>query len=283
MYSKLTFSMFGLLVLSLPTGVVLATEAEGLNTTTALSRGRLATYEIELTNMMPTQWLSPCLCALHRPGLSLFETGRAATTGQATFAEDGFNGVWADELRQNNGVYSVLECKAGLTPPGATRIERISGPVRAKLTCAAMPVTTNDVLTVHQQVRPPRRLRHPRSFDSTPWDLGSEQNNYAAASMPLDVNNLVPLGPDNPVTLADSLVFGPGGQPTGSPAVLSFFARAFAGPQGVTAEGTMYVFESYEGSIEFPAETYGWSGSASRLRVTRIDGMEAIHSTSVAP
>ncbi len=232
-----------------------------------------ALYRIEMHNQTENQWFSPYLCVLHNKRLRLFRQGRAATTGQAVFAEDGFNGVLTEELRNNPNVYSVLQTDAGLTPPGASRIEYMEGRANARLTCAGMPVTTNDVLTTITHVKPPKRLFRPQVFSSTEWDLGSEVNNYSE-SMALDSVNLAPESPDNPVTISDNVVFGPNGRPPGVPTFLGLgpFTRAFMNSTGqVIAEGTMSVFTHYEGSDEFPAELYGWSGSASRFEVTRVE------------
>ena len=231
-----------------------------------------ATYRIEMHNQTENQWLSPCLCALHNNRVRLFQTGQAATTGQATFSEDGFNGVLAEELRDNPDVYAVLECDAGLTPPGAYRVEHISGPGNARLTCAAMPVTTNDVLTAVDRVKPPKNTNDTHEYASTEWDLGSEHNNYSADFMPQDSHNLAIEGPDNPVTIADNVIFGINGRPIGVPSLLSPFARSYMNQQGDTvSEGTMSIFTHYEGSDAFPAEIYGWSGPASRFTVTRVE------------
>ncbi len=176
-------------------------------------------------NQTENQWFSLCLCVLHSKRVRLFQAGQAATTGQATFSEDGYNGVLAEELRENPDVYSVLQCKPGLTPPGATRIEEIAGPKHARLTCATMPVTTNDVLTTITRVRTPERLGLTRHYASTEWDLGSEENNYSASSMPEDSLGMVSESPDNPVTISENVVFGPQGRPDGVPSLLSPFTR----------------------------------------------------------
>ncbi len=255
------------------TGIALLTlmGAITLNPAHAAEDDTTALYRIELHNLTPTQWFSPYLCALHDQGLRLFRSGQAASTGQATFAEDGFHGVMADELRQHADVHAVLQTAAGLTPPGASRVEFMEGPVGARLTCAAMPVTTNDVLTVVQRVRPPRRLDTPREYESIEWNLGSEVNNYSADAMPEDSVNLLPEGPDNPVTISENVVFGPDGRPDGVPSLLSPFTRAFIDATGtVIAEGTMSVFSQFVGSETFPADVYGWTGSASRISVTRV-------------
>ena len=225
-----------------------------------------AHYRIEIQNQTENQWFSPCLCALHSNKVRLFQVGQAATNGQAIFAEDGFNGVLAEELRENPQVYAVLQCGAGLTPPGATRIEEISGPVRARLTCASMPVTTNDVLTTVSSVRTPNQIGVVRSYNSVEWDLGSEEDNYSSSSMPEDSLTLVPEGPDNPVTIAENVVFGPEGRPDGVPSLLSPFSRAF-----FNSEGTMNIFNDYVGSDEFPSFLYGWNGPASSLSIIRVD------------
>jgi len=231
-----------------------------------------AVYRVEMHNQTDKQWFSPCLCALHNSRIRLFQEGQAATTGQATFSEDGFNGILAKELQENPNVYSVLQCGPGLTPPDSYRVEYIKGPVSARLTCAAMPVTTNDVLTVIQRVKLPKQFYTTRTYRSKEWDLGSEQNNYSAGSMPEDSVNLIAEGSNNPVTIADSVVFGSSGRPVGVPALLNPFSRAYIGDQGeAIAEGTMSLFTHYEGSDDFNAEIYGWMGSASYFSVTRIE------------
>ena len=230
-----------------------------------------AVYRIEMHNQTANQWFSPYLCALHNRRLRLFQVNRAATTGQATFSEDGYNGILAKELRENPNVYSVLETAPGLTPPGTSRVEHISGPSNARLTCIAMPVTTNDVLTVIQNVKTPKHHDRTQSYSSTEWDLGSEFNNYSAQFMPEDSINLVPEEPNNPVTISDNVVFGSVGRPAGVPSLLSPFTRAYVNSQGAIAEGTMSVFTQYVGSDDFPAELYGWAGSASRFLITRVE------------
>lgn len=207
-----------------------------------------ATFEIELHNETSSQWLSPCLCAIHHPAAQLFAEGRAASTGTATFAEDGYNGVLAEELREHPWVYSVLECEPGLTPPGGSRTEILEGPAWAAVTCAAMPVTTNDVLTVASGPLPHTTGT---GFDhaSVEWDVGSEHDDYSPSSIPLDSVDL---------------------DESGHPTVLSFFSRRFVEAGLLTAEGTMEVFDEYVGSSDFPADLYGWAGSASTWTVTRI-------------
>lgn len=229
--------------------LLVADELDELSTETSPSQSSsaLASFEVEMHNNTTGQWFSPCLCAIHHPSIRLFREGRAATTGAATFSEDGFNGVLAEELRQKAGVYSVLQCEAGLTAPGESRVESIEGPKWGRLTCAAMPVTTNDVLTVAQRDRLPKWVGSVKTHDSVEWDLGSEEDNYSPDFIPLD-----------------SLVLD-----NGAPSVLSFFTRAFATDGVVTAEGTMEVFDEYVGSDDFPADEYGWTGPASTWTVTR--------------
>lgn len=230
-------------------------------------------YQIQMHNLTDYQWFSPYLCAIHHKRLNIFEFGQSASTGLATFAEDGFNGVIAEELRSNPDVYAVLQTGPGLTPPGASRIEVIEGyaPRNARLTCAVMPVTTNDVLTAVSQVRLPEGGNRTRVYTGTDWDLGSEVNNYSAESMPLDSVSLIAHGPDNAGTIPKSVAFGSSGRPVGVPTSLSPFKRTFIDGSGtVIAESYMSLFH-YEGSEAFPAEAYGWSGSASRFEVTRID------------
>lgn len=229
-----------------------------------------ARFRIEMHNITSGQWLSPILCALHDKDVKLFGNNHAPTAGQAIFAEDGFNGVWASELRKNPKVYSVLRGAAGLTPPDATRVEYIEGPASARLTCAAMPVTTNDVLTTTSNVRLPRHAGTSLTYNGREWNIGSEEDNYSADFMPLDSVNLVPEGNGNPVIISDHVVFGAGGRPASVPSILQFFKRAFVDATGnVTAEGVMRVFDSYEGSEAFPASQYGWTGPASVFTVTR--------------
>ena len=230
-----------------------------------------AVFRIEIHNDTETQWFSPYLCALHHKRLNLFQEEKAASTGQATFAEDGFPGILAKELRENPYVYAVIQSGPGLTPPDATLATYIKGPSKARLTCAAMPVTTNDVLTVVQGVKTPKHVNGSSSYSSIEWDLGSEKNNYSPNSMPEDSANLIPEGPNNPVTISDKVIFGSAGRPAGVPSLLSPFTRAYLGNNGkAIAEGTMTIFERYEGSQQFPAEIYGWDGSASRFLVTRV-------------
>ena len=231
---------------------------------------REATYEIEIYNNTPSQWFSPCLCALHKKRLNLFDLDQAATAGQAVFSEDGFNGIWAEELRANDNVYSVLQCDAGLTPPDATRVETITGPRHAQLTCAAMPVTTNDVLTTVTVDNLPKFLGSSRSYNSIEWNLGTEEDAYSATTMPEDSLDLIPEGPGNPVFISDNVNFGAGGRPEGVPSLLSPFTRQYFDANGVTAEGTMMIFDTYVGSEAFPAELYGWPDYASKVTVTRI-------------
>jgi len=231
-----------------------------------------AVFRIEIHNKTETQWFSPYLCALHHKRLNLFQEDKAASTGLATFAEDGFPGVLAKELRENPYVYTVLQSGPGLIPPDATLTTYIKGPSKARLTCAAMPVTTNDVLTVVQGVKTPKHINYSFYYSSTEWDLGSERNNYSSSSMPEDSANLVPEGANNPVTISNKVMFGSAGRPTGVPSLLSPFTRAYLGNNGkVASEGTMSVFESYKGSQEFPTEIYGWNDSASQFSVTRIE------------
>ena len=251
------FTLMSLGLLSFSMGSVFAYDDDN---------GANAHYRVEIQNQTENQWFSPCLCALHSNKVRLFQVGQPATNGQAIFSEDGFNGVLADELRENPEVYAVLQCGAGLTPPGATRIEEISGPVNAHLTCASMPVTTNDVLTTVSRVRTPKQIGVVRNYSSVEWDLGSEEDNYSSASMPEDSLDLVPEGPENPVTISENVVFGPMGRPEGVPVLLSPFSRAF-----FNAEGTMDIFNDYVGSDEFPPSLYGWDGPASSVAIIRID------------
>lgn len=237
----------------------------------SVRNAQMATYELRIKNETRAQWLSPCLCALHDRRLALFKALTAPSNGQAIFAEDGYNGAFAEELRQNKHVYSVLQCAPGLTPPGAVRTEQIEGPKNVRLSCASMPVTTNDVLSVVNGVRLPKFIFVSKNYESVEWDLGSEKNDFSRLSMPLDSLLLIEESETNPVKIAENVEFNSDGRPLGVPAVLSPFMRNFFDGTGLfSAEGVMKIFRNYEGSDEFPAESYSWQGNASEVTVTRI-------------
>jgi hypothetical protein len=218
-------------------GIVLAilSMAAGVGVGPAESAPR---FEVTVTNLTRGQQFTPILVASHRPGVSLFVLGEAASPELATLAEEGATGPLANLLLGNPAVRDV-STSAGLLGPGqSVTIVVETGAGFDHVSVAAMLIPTNDGFFALNGVEGPRG-GHVRTLASPAYDAGSERNDELCASIP---------GPD----FAECEGPGGAGQPAGG------------------EEGFVHVHAGIHGIDDLVAADRDWRNPVAHILIRRL-------------
>lgn len=149
-----------------------------------------AVYRITLTNISSAQPLSPPLLATHVPDFSLITEGAIASDGLRILAEEGDNGILANELRGNPDVHDIVAATqpmrrlTGDGPPGSASsfVFTIHGRPGDVLSIASMLICTDDGFTGAMNVTLPEQgdvvVLRPLIFDA-----GTERNTERSSDL----------------------------------------------------------------------------------------------------
>lgn len=140
-------------------------------------------YEVEITNLTKNQRFTPLLVATHRPTLSLFHLGQAASPELAVVAEEGNVGPLAAVLAASSAVSATAQ-SSGLLDAGATvTLEVEAGGGARRLSLVAMLIPTNDAfVALNSELLP--LGGQPVTYFARAYDSGSEVNDELCASIP---------------------------------------------------------------------------------------------------
>jgi hypothetical protein len=192
------------------------------------------TYRITVTNLTPSQILSPPVVVAHGIGLSLFTPGSPASHELAVLAEDGDTAPLEAMLAMHPDVASFAVGE-GIPPGASTTVEVQSHGRLVFLSMVSMLVTTNDGfagLRLHDL----RGGHWLREVLVEAWDAGSEANNEDCDFIP--------------------------GPPCGNPMV-----RDTAG-----AEGFVGIHPGIRGIGDLAPEVWDWKNPVALVRIARTAG-----------
>jgi Spondin_N len=141
------------------------------------------TYEVTVTNITYNQRFTPLLLATHKPTISFFKLGEAASAPLVTLAEEGNIAPLRDVLTASPLVTNTAAA-SGLLDPGKSMTFTIKGnPFRDRLSLAAMLIPTNDAFVALNTVALPA-WGGTATYVARAYDAGSEVNDELCSSIP---------------------------------------------------------------------------------------------------
>jgi len=147
-----------------------------LATTTTQAGGNMVTYKITVTNLTPGQPFAPVMAAIHRSGISFFETGQTPSDELAMLAEAGDGQPMANKLLTMPGVSDAQISTMGLTFPGDSTMVMVSAKRGANnVSVGAMLGATNDAFFAIRDLPLPKG-RDATTYLANAYDAGSETN-----------------------------------------------------------------------------------------------------------
>ena len=155
----------------------------------------LQTYRITITNLTPGQPIAPVMGATHRPGLSFFHLGRAASPELASLAEAGDGKPMAAMLISTPG-YSDAQVTTGGIMPGQTLTMMIKARPMDHLSLGAMLGNTNDAFIGLRNVKLPH-AGFTVSYMADAYDAGTETNDESCNTVPGPACGGVALSPED--------------------------------------------------------------------------------------
>jgi hypothetical protein len=145
--------------------------------------GQATTYRVIITNVTPTQILSPPVVVSHGALLSLFTPGSPASPELAILAEDGETGPLEAMLSGHPEVRSVAVADEGIPPGGSVALDVQAQGRFVFLSLVSMLVTTNDAFAgLHSFDL--RGGHWARQILLDAWDAGTEENNESCEFIP---------------------------------------------------------------------------------------------------
>jgi hypothetical protein len=144
------------------------------------------TYTLRLTNLTANQPLSPVALVVHRPTLSLWETGDSASAALEVLAESGDPQPLVDGAAGEAATVLTLT-GSGVIPPGGSDslTATISQDDALAFTLAAMLVNTNDAFAGTSGVAfPSLEVGEGHTWYLPAYDAGTEANSETAATIP---------------------------------------------------------------------------------------------------
>lgn len=140
-------------------------------------------FEVIVTNITRGQQFTPILVASHRPEVSLFELGKAASPGLQIVAEEGNVAPLTEALLAMHGVFDVTNSGALLNPGASVTIKiKVRGEFN-RVSVASMLIPTNDAFFAINGAGLPR-ANQTQVLTSVAYDSGSERNDELCTSIP---------------------------------------------------------------------------------------------------
>lgn len=140
-------------------------------------------YKVTVSNLTPGQPFAPVMAAIHRSGISIFETGQEPSDELAMLAEAGNGQPMADELLTMRGVSDAQISTTGLTFPGKSTTVMVSATRGAeKVSVGAMLGATNDAFFAINDMSLPKG-RHVATYLANAYDAGSETNDELSSTV----------------------------------------------------------------------------------------------------
>lgn len=167
-----------------------------LAATNGWAADHLETYQITLTNLTPGQPIAPLMAATHRPGISFFKPGKAASPELASLAEAGDGKPLATRLMTQPGYRDARVATMG-TPPGKTTTLTVTAePGTDRLSLGAMLGNTNDAFIALRDVKLPSGGKAV-TYLADAYDAGSETNDESCNTVPGPACGGMALSPDD--------------------------------------------------------------------------------------
>lgn len=139
------------------------------------------TYEVSITNVTSTQWLTPPVVAVHQRSTDVFSVGSPASHGVQQVAENGGVPALVGELESNSKVRDVVVAADAPIGPGQTVTATVDGAPGFAVSVVAMLICTNDGFTGVDSLRlPPTGSA---TITSNAYDAGTEVNSEDLADM----------------------------------------------------------------------------------------------------
>jgi hypothetical protein len=208
-----------------------------------------AEYEISVENLTTGQPFTPPAVAIHRPAISLYEVGEAASVAIQEIAE---NGNLDPAVALLSGSNQVSDFGAAFGPtippllPGETTSITLRSERGAKLVSfASMLICTNDGFTGIDDVRLPRGLGESITVHARAYDAGTEVNTEDFADIVPPCQGLVGVGSDDPGTGMSNPALAENGVIAAHPGVV--------------------------GGDDLLPDVHGWTDPVARVTVTRVN------------
>ncbi len=138
------------------------------------------TYEVTITNVTATQWMTPPAVAIHSRALNLYRANQPASTEIQELAENGNLDPLLGLLGSSSAVasYAVAATEAGPLAPGqsVTVTLETSSSAQRFLSAAAMLICTNDGFSGVSGAPLPNAIGSTRTIYSPSFDAGTEIN-----------------------------------------------------------------------------------------------------------
>ena len=226
-----------------------------LTVATTVSAGKIATYEVTITNLTAGQPLTPPVIATHRRPVHIFQAGSAASFEVKEIAENGNSAPLLTALDGNKRVFDVQQSDMGpLVPaadPGGSGFAdsvtfTVSGARGAKyLSFASMLVCTNDGFTGVDGLRLPKKVGHSVTVTTNGYDAGTELNTEDFADIVPPCQGLIGVSSDD------------AGSGMSNPAL---------------AEGGVIMHHAgIQGGDDLLPGVHGWADPVAMVEITRID------------
>jgi len=158
------------------TGLAAATILAAVTAPSALAGPPERTYEVTITNLTGSQFLTPPVVGTHRGAYDAFEVGAAASVGVQQIAENGNGGPLLDELAASKHVADSLQAGGALLPGASVTFEIGADPGANRLTFVSMLICTNDGFTGADAVKLPAQVGTSASGAFFAYDAGTEIN-----------------------------------------------------------------------------------------------------------
>ncbi len=208
-----------------------AAQAQSSNDYAGIARYGNPMYAVTITNLTRGSSFTPILVASHRPGVELFELGKAASDELAAMAEGGDTMPLEDMLRNSGRVVGTGHSEGLLGPGESVTVEVPAGNAN-RISLAAMILPTNDGFIALNGVETPRFGS--QTYSVPGYDAGSEPNDELCVSIP---------GPT---------CGGEGGSPN------------------VGGEGFVHIHAGIHGIGGLKADTYDWRNPVATIMIQRV-------------
>ena len=188
-------------------------------------------YKVTITNITRGSSFTPILVASHRPGVELFELGKAASDELAAMAEGG-DTMPLEDMLLNSGRVVGTGHSEGLLGPGQSVTVEVPAGNANRISLAAMILPTNDGFIALNGVEVPRFGS--QTYSVPGYDAGSEPNDELCVSIP---------GP---------LCGGVGGSPEAG------------------GEGFVHIHAGIHGIGDLSAADYDWRNPVATVMIQRV-------------
>jgi len=187
-------------------------------------------YDVTITNLTNSINFTPILVASTRRGVTIFETGSAASAGLTVIAESGDASVLAATLSADEA--ADVQNSGGLLGPGeSVTVEIITKSHVRHISVASMMLPTNDGFIAIQNIKAPKKGS--KTIYSPGYDAGTEPNDEVCANIP---------GPT---------CGGEGSSPE------------------VDGEGYVHINRGIHGIGDLAADVYDWRNPVAKITITR--------------